>query len=143
MIEESISQIEFDQELETAAVTGAVAVQRLIADRNNLRNQLASQERELTAARAAQEELRRRFGVLHQRYIELARKIVSQLHHFDSTIREAMGQRAQGPNNEAENVTGSESQFDSTGLPVGGQLTRSRPTGNGTTYDRDPPPLEA
>ena len=47
-----------DEELETAAVAGAAAVQTLIADRNNLRNQLA-------AAKTGQEELRQRVATLH------------------------------------------------------------------------------
>ncbi len=38
----NMAQAESDDELETAAVAGAAAVQRLIADRNNLRNQLAA-----------------------------------------------------------------------------------------------------
>jgi len=59
----NIAQVESDEELETAAVAGAAAVQRLVADRNNLRDELA-------ASRAAQEELRRRLATQHQRYIE-------------------------------------------------------------------------
>ena len=79
----NVAQAESDEELETAAVAGAAAVQRLIADRNNLRSQLA-------ASRAAQEELRQRLARLHQRYIELAKRVVAQLHHFDSTMRDAL-----------------------------------------------------
>ena len=82
----NIAQAESDEELETAAVAGAAAVQRLIADRNNLRNQLA-------ASRAAQEELRQRLATQHQRYIELAKRIVAQLHQFDSTMRDAVRER--------------------------------------------------
>ena len=35
-----LEHMAFDQELESTAVAGAVAVQKLIADRNNLREQL-------------------------------------------------------------------------------------------------------
>ena len=49
-------------ELESAAVAGAAAVQTLIADRNNLRNQLA-------AAKTGQKELRQKVATLHRSYI--------------------------------------------------------------------------
>jgi len=130
-----IAQIESDQDLETAAVAGAAAVQRLIADRNNLRSQLE-------ASRAAQEEQRRRLGMLHQRYIELARKVVSQLEHFDGTIRGAL-REAEGINGEAANIAMPERQFDSNGLPAGPQPPSSSPNGlNGTTHGKGRLPLE-
>ena len=50
-----LSHIDFDQEIEFTAVAGAVAVQKLIADRNRLRE-------ELTASLTAQAELKRRLG---------------------------------------------------------------------------------
>jgi hypothetical protein len=37
-----LAHVDFDQELESTAVAGAVAVQKLIADRNNLREQLTA-----------------------------------------------------------------------------------------------------
>jgi hypothetical protein len=91
----NVAQAELDEELETAAVAGAAAVQRLIADRNNLRSQLA-------ASRAAQEELRQRLARLHQRYIELAKRVVAQLHHFDSTMRDALRDKPE-PSGESNN----------------------------------------
>ena len=54
--------IESDEGLERSAVAGAAAVEKLIADRNNLRNLLATHERELAASRAAQEDLKRQLG---------------------------------------------------------------------------------
>ena len=62
-----LAHIDFDQEIKSTAVAGAVAVQKLIADRNRLRE-------ELTASLAAQADYRRRLQALHQRYIELARR---------------------------------------------------------------------
>jgi hypothetical protein len=120
MTEESnqIVTIESDQDLERSAVAGAAAVERLISDRNNLRNILAAHERELAASRAAQESLKRRLGVLHQRYIELGKSIVSQLQQFDSAMREAMSDRSESQNGEAASAPGAKSQFDSHGLPV-------------------------
>ena len=60
-----LAHIDFDQEIESTAVAGAVAVQQLIADRNRLREAL-------TASLAAQNELKRRLGALHKQYVELA-----------------------------------------------------------------------
>lgn len=79
-------QIDSDQELETAAVIGAAAVQKLIADRNNLRMELA-------ASRAAQEDLKRQFAVLHQRYVELGKTILSTAirHHDARSYRRESG----------------------------------------------------
>jgi phage shock protein A len=126
MTEESneILAIESDQDLERSAVAGAAAVERLISDRNNLRNLLAAHERELAASRAAQESLKRRLGVLHQRYIELGKSIVSQLQQFDCAMREAMSDRSENQNGEAASAPVAKSQFDSNGLPVA-----SRPNG--------------
>jgi hypothetical protein len=84
---EGFNHIASDQELETAAIAGAAAVERLITERNNFRTELA-------ASKAAQEELRRRFGLLH-RYIELSRKVVCELHQFDSLMRDDIGERAE------------------------------------------------
>ena len=112
-----IDQFETDHEIESAAVAGAAAVQRLIADRNSLRNRLAAQERELMASRAKQEDLRRRLGMLHQRYLELARKIVSQMEQFDGSMREALRERPDGNTEDAANIPGPR-QFDNNGLPT-------------------------
>jgi hypothetical protein len=79
-----------DQAIENAALAGAAAIQRLVAERNNLRNRLAAQQRELAAMRAFNEELRRRLYVIHQRYVEVAKKVVGQLEQFDGTIREVV-----------------------------------------------------
>ena len=112
------SHTDFDQELESTAVAGAVAVQKLIADRNNLREQLA-------ASLGAQSELRRRLGTLHQQYVELATKIVANMQQFDSTMRAALGGRPDGPNGSADPKT----QFDGNGIPVGLKL---QPNGTGS-----------
>jgi hypothetical protein len=105
-----------DAELEATAVAGAVAVQKLIVDRNSLRDQLA-------ASQCAQEELRRRLGMLHQRYIGLAKTVVSNLQHFDHTMREAMEEKPNGAEPQR--------QFDNNGLPVEPQLN-----GNGIPNGR-------
>src|SRR5262250_1023711 len=117
-----IVAIETDDELERSAVAGAAAVERLIADRNNLRNLLAAHERELAASRAVQQDLKRQLAILHQRYIELAKRVVSQLQQFDGAImREVMTERLDGTNAEATNAPDVKRQFDSNGLPMGPQ----------------------
>src|SRR5262245_47515613 len=110
-----LAHMDFDQELESTAVAGAVAVQKLIADRNNLRDQL-------TASLAAQAELRRRLGLLHQQYVELATKVVAGMQHFDSAMRAAMAGRPDFIEGSAE----PKPQFDGNGLPL-----KLQPNGNG------------
>jgi hypothetical protein len=134
-----IDQFGTDHEIESAAVAGAAAVQRLIADRNSLRNRLAAQERELMASRATQEDLRRRLGMLHQRYLELARKIVSQMEQFDGSIREALRERPDGNTEDAANIPDPR-QFDNNGLPTVPQP--SPPNGFNGTNGKGPLPLE-
>jgi septation ring formation regulator EzrA len=118
----NIAQVESDEELETAAVAGAAAVQRLIADRNNLRNQLA-------ASRVAQEELRQRLATQHQRYIELAKKIVAQLHQFDSSMRDAVRGVTK---DDATEMPAAMKQFDKSGSSIG-QKSPS-PSSNGVSH---------
>jgi hypothetical protein len=91
-----------DEELESAAVLGAAAIQRLIADRNHLRSEVA-------AAKVAQERL-------HQQYIELGKTILSLLQQFDVTMREAKSGRSESNPAEAANTS---KQFDTHGRPVG------------------------
>jgi hypothetical protein len=117
MIEGSNNHIDFDQEIESTAIAGAVAVQKLIADRNRLRE-------ELTASLAAQADYRRRLQALHHRYVELARKVVGSMQQFDSTMREAMGGKAEIADGSAE----PKPQFDGNGMPLGTQV---KPNGNG------------
>lgn len=88
-----IPEFASSQAMENAALAGAAAIQRLVAECNGLRTRLSLQENELARLRGANEGLRRRFGLLHQRYVELAKKILSQLEQFDGAIREA-GQEA-------------------------------------------------
>ena len=110
-----LEHMDFDQELESTAVAGAVAVQKLIADRNNLREQL-------TASLAAQSELKRRLALLHQQYVEVAKKVVAGMQHFDSAMRAAMTGRPDSIDGSAE----PKPQFDGNGLPL-----KLQPNGNG------------
>ena len=72
--------------------------------------------------------LRRRFGLLHQRYVELAKKILSQLEQFDGAIREA-GQMRSSENGHPEEPMvlrpmPQDSSGASTNQPDAGDLTR-------------------
>ena len=82
-----------NQAMEHAALAGAAAIQRLVAECNSLRTRVALQDAELARLRGANEGVRRRFAMLHQRYVELAKKILGQLEQFDGLIRET-GQEA-------------------------------------------------
>lgn len=76
-----------DQAIENAALAGAAAIQRLVAERNGLRNRLGAQQREVAALRAVNEDLRRRLILIHQRYVELAKRVVGELEQLDGAIR--------------------------------------------------------
>ena len=77
-----------DQAVENAAMAGAAAVQKLVAERAELRNRLAAQEHEVAAYRAVNTDLRRRLILVHRHYVELAKKVVGDLEGLDGKIRE-------------------------------------------------------
>jgi gluconate kinase len=79
-----------DESLESIAIAGASAIQRLIADRDNLRNFVSTQQRDLIALTAANEELRRRIASIRHHYVELGTRILSQLEQFDQATRDLM-----------------------------------------------------
>jgi len=93
------SEYASDEAVESAALAGAAAVQRLVAERNNLRQRVIAQQQELGSMRAANEELRRRLFVVHQRYVEVAKRVVGQLEQFDGTMRQVLqdGQNGGAP----------------------------------------------
>lgn len=78
-----------DQAVETAALAGAAAVQKLVAERNELRTRLVAQEQETAAYRALNNELRRRLLLVHQSYVEMAKGVVGDLERFDGALRES------------------------------------------------------
>lgn len=77
-----------DQAVENAALAGAAAIQKLVAERNELRNRLAAQEHEVNAYRAVNTDLRQRLVLIHRHYVELAKKVVGDLEGLDGKIRE-------------------------------------------------------
>jgi hypothetical protein len=97
------SEGEFDEAMESVAIAGAAAIQRLIADRDNLRNRANAQQRELVALSASNEELRRRVALIRHHYVELGTRILTQLEQFDQATRDAMQdnqQTAQAPSDD-------------------------------------------
>jgi hypothetical protein len=85
-----------DEAIETAALAGAAAIERLVAERNNLRQRVIAQQQELATMRSMNEDLRRRLFAIHQRYVDVAKRVVGQLEQFDGTIREVLQPGANG-----------------------------------------------
>jgi hypothetical protein len=80
---------ETDVTLDSVALAGAEAIQRIITDRNNLRSCTSEQQRDLAALNSINQELRRRLGLIRHHYVELATRILTQLEQFDQATREA------------------------------------------------------
>jgi hypothetical protein len=79
-----------EETIESVALAGAAAIQRLIADRDTLRDRVNTQQRELVSLSASNEELRCRLGLIRQQYLELGSRILAQLEQFDRVTREAI-----------------------------------------------------
>ncbi|ODS00086.1 hypothetical protein AUC68_02905 [Methyloceanibacter methanicus] len=82
-------ELSTDQAVESAALAGAAAIQKLVAERNELRTRLAAQEQETAAYRALNNELRRRLLLVHQTYVDMAKGVVGDLERFDAVLRES------------------------------------------------------
>ena len=80
-----------DETIESLALAGAAAIQRLIADRNNLRNCISAQQQDLVALSTANQELLDRLRLFRQLYLEFGARILAQLKQFDTLTRDAMG----------------------------------------------------
>ena len=80
-----------DETIESIALAGAAAIQRLIADRNNLRNCISTQQQDLIALSAANQELLDRLRLFRRLYLEFGTRILAQLEQFDNLTREAIG----------------------------------------------------
>ena len=84
------SGTENDGTIESVALAGAAAIQRLITDRDSFRSCASAQQRDLVALSSVNEELRRRLAIIRHHYVELGTKILTQLEQFDLAIRDAM-----------------------------------------------------
>jgi len=79
-----------DETIESIALAGAAAVQRLIADRNALRNCISAQQQDLIALTTANQELLDRLRLFRRLYLEFGSRILAQLEQFDRLTREAI-----------------------------------------------------
>jgi hypothetical protein len=86
-----------DQDLETLAFAGAAAIQRLISERDGLRNRVGAQERELVKLRATNEDLCRHITQIRDDYLRLATEFLSHLKQIDLAIREAVQRAGEQP----------------------------------------------
>ena len=79
--------------LESIAVAGASAIQRLISERDDLRVRANTQQGNLVQLTSANVELRRCIMSIRQHYIELATKVLFQLEQFDQATRDLIQER--------------------------------------------------
>jgi predicted nucleic acid-binding Zn-ribbon protein len=102
MAPKAISTQESDGELESAALLGAAAIQRLVAERDDFRRRITSQQRELVALSAINEDLRGRIALIRHHYVELGTKILAQLEQFDDAFREVAREAQEKVDNSTE-----------------------------------------
>ena len=76
--------------VESVALAGAEAIQHLILERNDLRNRTRAQEKELSALRTTNKDLRRRIGFVHNQYLTLTSKFVAHLNDIDKVIKQSV-----------------------------------------------------
>lgn len=76
--------------VESTALAGAAAIQRIISERDSLRNVTNSQQSEIAHLRSANNDLRRRLLMIRQHYLELATEILAHFEKFDGALREAL-----------------------------------------------------
>src|SRR5262249_8942605 len=86
-------QTKAEHTLESLAIAGASAIQRLISERDDLRVRVNTQEGDLAHLTAAHMELRRCIISIRQHYIELATKVLAQLEQFDHETRDIIQER--------------------------------------------------
>jgi len=79
-----------DETIESIALAGAAAIQRLIADRNALRNCISAQQQDLIALTTANQELLECLRLFRRLYLEFGSRILAQLEQFDRLTREAI-----------------------------------------------------
>ena len=77
-----------DSALARVAIAGATAIQRIIAERDSLRDRVQVQQQDLVALSDINNELRGRVALAHHQYIEIATMIISHLEKFDQATRD-------------------------------------------------------
>ena len=83
-------KLESAQTLEQAALAGAAAIQRIITERDKLRDLTQSQMSEMARLRTENDDSRRRVLEIRRHYLELATEVLSQFEKFDEALRKAM-----------------------------------------------------
>jgi len=98
-----------EHSLESLAIAGASAIQRLISERDDLRVRVNIQQGDLVHLTTANMELRRCIISIRQHYIELATKVLAQLEEFDHTThdlrREQQGRPFEGKDEDANLIS--------------------------------------
>ena len=89
-------QTKVEHTLESLAIAGASAIQRLISERDDLRVRVNTQQGDLVHLTAANLELRRCIISIRQHYIELATKVLAQLEEFDHATHDLVQERQNG-----------------------------------------------
>jgi hypothetical protein len=79
-----------EDHVENIALAGAAAIQRIIADRDQLRVLAKVQQQDLVALSALNKELCGRIALIRHHYVELGTQILAQLEQFDRATRNAM-----------------------------------------------------
>ena len=82
-----------EHSLESLAISGASAIQRLISERDDLRVRVNTQQGDLVHLTTANVELRRCVIAIRQHYIELATKVLAQLEQFDHATHDLVQER--------------------------------------------------
>ena len=85
-----VHQSDTDDAVERAAIAGATAIQRLIADRDSFRARANALQQDVVSLNAINKELRGRIILVRRHYVELATQILAHLEQFDRVTRHAM-----------------------------------------------------
>ncbi|TFH39997.1 MAG: hypothetical protein E4H01_17320 [Lysobacterales bacterium] len=99
-----------EQTLERAAFAGAAAIQRIIAERDDLRRLTQSQQAEIARLRSSNDVSRKRVLLIRQQYLELATEILGQFEKFDGALLEAVDEHLAQPSRSDEDSSVSTAQ---------------------------------
>jgi len=83
----------YDDDADSIALAGIGAVERLIAERNNLRQLTEIEERKIASLRAANEDLETHLSLIRESYLKLALEFITQLQTVDDTINQLVHKR--------------------------------------------------
>ena len=81
------SPARLDQSIENLALAGAVAIRRIINERNGLRHKTYVQENELNSLRAKIADFRRQLSLIQGSHVKLAETLVRELREIDRAFQ--------------------------------------------------------